>query len=462
VIRLICHACGWTAPDDEPLPFRCPNAGSDGGDHVLDRSIDAAALSWPSGDEPNPFIRYRTLLRSYDVARRSGLSDDDFVSVVRDLDDRVGEVDDGGFQATPLLRAEGLDEAAGGAEVWVKDETGNVGGSHKGRHLFGVLLALEVAERTGLRPAADGERPLAIASCGNAAIAAATVALAGDRPLEVFVPTWADPAVLETLERLEARINIVERTDGVAGDPTYAAMKEAVSRGAVPFTVQGPDDALTIEGGLTLAWELADQARDRAVAFDRVFVQVGGGALAGSVARGFSEAQTLGAIHQLPALHPVQSTDGHPLKRAYDLVAEAALTSLGEDPALAGFPAGAEILARGSSAAAVERTLREAATDRGRFMWPWDHEPKSVATGILDDETYDWLGVVRGTLATGGFPVLAAEPAMERANELGREATGIDVDHTGTSGFAGLLSLAATGGIDPGERTLVLFTGRRR
>ncbi len=38
------------------------------------------------------------------------------------------------------------------------------------------------------------DRPrLAIASCGNAALAAATLARAAAWPIEVFVPDWADP-----------------------------------------------------------------------------------------------------------------------------------------------------------------------------------------------------------------------------------------------------------------------------
>ena len=52
-----------------------------------------------------------------------------------------------------------------------------------------ILLHLRAAELLGL---ADGpRRPLAIASCGNAAIAAATLAARADWPLEVFVPDWA-------------------------------------------------------------------------------------------------------------------------------------------------------------------------------------------------------------------------------------------------------------------------------
>ena len=80
-------------------------------------------------------------------------------------------------------------------------------------------------------------------------------------------------------------------------------------------------------------------------------------------------------------------------------------------------------------------------------MWPWEEEPRSIAHGILDDETYDWLAVVRGMLETGGSPVVVDEPTLEEANELAREATGIDVDHTGSSGLAGLLHLARQGGL---------------
>ena len=35
-------------------------------------------------------------------------------------------------------------------------------------------------------------------------------------------------------------------------------------------------------------------------------------------------------------------------------------------------------------------------------MWPWEAEPRSAADGILDDETYDWLGVVQALRDSGG------------------------------------------------------------
>ncbi|NIR37703.1 MAG: hypothetical protein GWN79_06755, partial [Actinobacteria bacterium] len=82
----------------------------------------------------------------------------------------------------------------------------------------------------------DDGSPLAIASCGNAALAAAVVARAEQRDLRVFIPTWADEAVVEDLERLDARIEVCERREGESGDPTYLRFLEAVDDGATPFS----------------------------------------------------------------------------------------------------------------------------------------------------------------------------------------------------------------------------------
>ena len=95
-------------------------------------------------------------------------------------------------------------------------------------------------------------------------------------------------------------------------------------------------------------------------------------------------------------------------------------------------------------------------------MWPWETTPRSVAHGILDDETYDWLAVVDGMLATRGRPVVVDEETLVRTNELAREATGIEVDPTGSAGLAGLVALHALGEIAADERIAVLFTGAVR
>ena len=95
-------------------------------------------------------------------------------------------------------------------------------------------------------------------------------------------------------------------------------------------------------------------------------------------------------------------------------------------------------------------------------MWPWETKPQSIAHGILDDETYDWLAVVEAMLTTGGRPVVVGEEALARANALAVETTGIDVDPTGSAGLAGLIELRRRGVIDPDARAAVLFTGVRR
>ena len=426
ISRLVCAGCGAEPSPGEPYPFRCPNAGrGDDVDHVLRRELDLTTIAFPADrGEENPFVRYRTLFHAY----HAGLEDGEFVSLVRRLDDAVASVDGHGFRATPFFRSQELsDELGFSAEggVWLKDETGNVSGSHKARHLFGVLLWLETADGLGLT---GGERrDLAIASCGNAALAAAVVAAAGERRLRVFVPVDAEQPVLERLEELGAQITVCERRPGAAGDPTVEALMRALDEGAVAFTCQGNLNGLAVEGGHTLAWEIAATG----VALDRLIVQVGGGALASACIAGLHEARELGALARIPRVDTVQTEGAWPLRRAYDAVSS-----------------------RGGSSA-----LGYATRHRHEFMWPWEEEPHSVAHGILDDETYDWVAVVEGMLATGGEPLVVGERTLLQANELGRRATAVAVDPTGTAGLAGLIALREGDRVGDDERVAVLFTG---
>jgi threonine synthase len=436
---VVCAGCGAVAPAEEPFPFRCPNAGNDDVDHVMVREIDPTHVSFPTGDEANPFVRYRELFHAYHLGRAHGMSDDDHVHLVEQLDKAIADVDGRGFVETPFSRSDALSERLG-CSVWVKDETGNVSGSHKARHLMGLMVHLLVAEQTGLSPA-DG-RELAIASCGNAALAAAVVAKAADRPLRVFVPTWADHMIVVRLAELGATIEVCDREPGVPGDPTYRALRRAIEDGAVPFTCQGPDNGLSIEGAETLAYELVSQLTRSGETIDRLLVQVGGGALASACVRGFEDAALLEAPERLPRIHAVQTRNAHPLARAFMRVRQ----HMGHEATPEGIVEG---LAWGRS-------------HRSEIMWAWEQEPRSVAEGILDDETYDWAAVVGGMLATDGWPVLVSEDALREANALAREATGIDVDHTGSAGLAGLMELSDRGDLRPGERVALLFTGVRR
>lgn len=467
---LVCAGCG--AASTGPLPFRCDRSGADGRDHVLTRVGPPAGTTFTDGD-PHPFVRYRSLSYSWATARSAGLDDAGYLALVRDLDRAVAGVDGRGFAITPHGAASALASLLGLEPdgVWIKDEAGNVSGSHKARHLFGLAVQLAVAERTGLIGPIEAARPLAIASCGNAALAAAVVARAAGRPLRVFVPVWAEAPVVARLSELGATIETCERRDSdPPGDPCHHRFRAAVNAGALPFSVQGSDNGLTIDGGMTLAFELAEQSAGAPL--DRLMIQVGGGALASSVIQGLEWSRRLGRLSRLPAIHGVQTAGGFPLIRAWRRVARALLSELGAPvlPAddLSSDPEGtradaaaARWLAAHTNAGAIDRMVADAAAHRARFMWPWESEPKSAASGILDDETYDWLAVVRGMLATGGWPVVASEGSILDAHREGRGA-GFNASATGTAGLAGAMSLARAGLLDRRDRVGILFTGVER
>ena len=440
--RITCAGCGWTAPDvaAAPYPFRCPAAGDDT-DHVLTHMLDPTGVALARGDDANPFLRHREMFHSYHVARSHGLPDEAYAEIVARLDRAIAGVDGRGFRLTPFGRQAALSaqlgfDASGG--VWVKDETGNVSGSHKARHLMGIMLYLRVVE--ALTPVGGPPAPLAIASCGNAALAAAVVARAAGRVLSVFVPPHADRAVLERLRALGAELTTCPRQPGVRGDPCYHRFREALRNGALPFCCQGSDNGLTIEGGETLGYEMITGLGVAGGGLDHFVIQVGGGALASACIQALTRAARLGLLARLPRFHTVQTEGAYPLKRAYDRVVE-------------------RIQSGRASTAAV---LRYAATHRSEFMWPWEAEPRSVAHGILDDETYDWLAVVRGMLETGGAPLVVSEETLREANALARSATGIAVDHTGSAGLAGLLQLQREGRVGRGEAVAVIFSGAAR
>ncbi len=423
----VCHGCGAVVDIARRLPFACPNAGTAGDDvdHLLVAAGDGRGLV--AGREANPFLRYRQWLTPYRLARAAGLTDDAWAELVGELDSALLAVDGRGFRITPMTRQPALAKALGlRRDLWVKDETGNVSGSHKARHLMGVMLYLRVLESAGL-PAGRGlrTRRLAIASCGNAALAAAAIARAAEWPLDVFIPADAEPEAASRLRDLGAAVSVSERRSGEAGDPCVRDVRRAVGSGAIPFVVQGPDNGLAVEGARTLAFEMAEQLGAEGAVIDAMFVQVGGGALASALGQGFAMAVAAGLLRRRPRLVAVQTTGCAPLARAWRYLA-------GVD-------------------------LNEAARRRSRFMWPWESVPVSLAHGILDDETYDWWEVAKAMRDTDGAPVVVDEDAVGRGRRLAHAHTGIDVSATGAAGLAGALTAAG-----PDESLAVVFSGAER
>jgi threonine dehydratase len=395
-----CAVCGASVDIATACPWKCPNATPADPYHALHLVDDGA----PSEDldDPNPFVRYGRRLAWWAFARANGMSDSDCTALTR----AVAE----GFTITPFGRNDALsDELA--HDTWVKDETGNVAGSHKARHLVPIVLHLRAAEELGLLPV---RAPLAIASCGNAAIAAATLAQRVDWPIDVHVPTWMSADVGHMLDRAGARIHTCERraTDP-PGDPAMLRFREAVTDGAIPFTVQGPENALCLDGGRTLGWEMRDALPDAGPW--RVIVQVGGGALAACVGAGLGPSIRLDTV---------QAEGCAPLAAAWGRLAD--------------------------------RPHPE--RDWPDVMRPWP-DPHSLADGILDDETYDWIADVDAMKASGGQPIIASESDIVRAHRLAIDA-GFDVSATGSAGLAGALTVRHALAGD--ERLIVVMSGVAR
>ena len=231
----------------------------------------------------------------------------------------------------------------------------------------------------------------------------------------------AEKEVLSVLESLGARVHVCPRRDtDPAGDPCVHRFRESVARGSVPFGVQGTENVWCRDGGRTIGWEITDVMDHRA---DRVFVQVGGGAFAACVGDSFRAS----GLH--PRLHAVQAEGCAPLARAWE-----------------------RALATGGATGAGARWAE--------CMWPWENEPHSLADGILDDETYDWVADVVELRATHGRVVVANENNVVRAAEMARPITGIDVSPTGAAGLAGLLEARDAFGAD--ARVVLAFSGVRR
>jgi threonine dehydratase len=372
-----------------------------------------------SADSNHPFIRYDRRMAWAAFAESHGYDHKQRAQLVAEVDDAVADLDGPRFHETPFGRDSELSDRLGFSRaggVWVKDETGGVGGSQKSRHLLSILLHLRVAEQLG-QPAP--RPPLAIASCGNAALAAALLARASGWPIDVYVPTWMTDAFGRQLDRFGARVHRCHRraTDP-PGDPAMLRFREAVADGAIPFTVQGPENALCLDGGRTLGWEIADQLATTGRRLRRIFIQVGGGAFASSVGS---------ALDRSIAVHAVQAAGCAPLARAWQRAD--------------GRTAPADISTRWSE-----------------LMQVWA-EPASLADGILDDETYDWIGVFETMDRSGGHPVVAAEADIVAAH-ADAVAAGYESSPTGSAGLAGVIAAGRRVGRD--ENVAVVMSGRGR
>ena len=358
------------------------------------------------------------------------MSDAAFVDLVRRVDERIATVDGHGFRATPFSRQPALGERLG-IDVWVKDETGNVGGSHKARHLMGILLYLAVTQRKTSRrwrsPVAATRR--SPQPCSRAPLRVRCRSSSRRMPKQ---------AVLDRLHVLGATVVSCPRAAGEPGDPCVRRFHEALRAGALPFCCQGNENGLAIDGGETLIHEMLGSGVPQ---IDELVVQVGGGALGSACMQALARAVAAGLLPRAPRVHTVQTQGAAPLRRAWTLLQQQG----------------------GGTRDGFEAALRHAVMHRSSFMWPWEEVPHSVAERHPRRRDLR-LGRLVARHGRDGRHERWSSTSRRSAMRIGvaRETTGIAVSPTGSAGLAGVLQLQRDGVIADGARVAVLFSGVQR
>ncbi|RZJ20081.1 MAG: threonine/serine dehydratase [Haliea sp.] len=170
---------------------------------------------------------------------------------------------------TPLWKLPGPALGVHCAEIWLKLEQLQVGGSFKARGMFNRLLANTI-------PASG----VIVASGGNAGIATAAAARALNVPCEVFVPTVSSPAKQARLRELGANVVV---TGAMYAEALEACLQRQHTTGAL--LTHAYDQPEVVAGAGTLAREIEQQGGLP----DSVLVSVGGGGLIAGIAAWFED-----------------------------------------------------------------------------------------------------------------------------------------------------------------------------
>jgi threonine dehydratase len=181
------------------------------------------------------------------------------------------------LRQTPLWRLPGSALGVNCAEVWLKLEHLQVGGSFKARGMLNRLLANPM-------PASG----VIVASGGNAGIATAAAARSLGVTCEVFVPEVSPEAKRARLRELGATVVVTGASYAEAFDACLARQRET---GAL--LTHAYDQPEVVSGAGTLAREIEAQGRAGqtapGAAPDTVLVSVGGGGLIAGIAAWFEQ-----------------------------------------------------------------------------------------------------------------------------------------------------------------------------
>ena len=208
----------------------------------------------------------------------------------------------GDIRHTPLWRVPGRQLGVDVAELWLKLDNLQVGGSFKARGMFNRMRSLPL-------PAAG----VVVASGGNAGIAVASAARALGVPCEVFVPELSSAAKRAALAALGATVVV---GGAVYADALAACLVRQQASGAL--LMHAYDQPEVVAGAGTLAAEIEADAGLP----DRMLVSVGGGGLIAGVAAWCAGRCRVEALEPLlaPTLHAARQA-GEPVDVAVSGVA---------------------------------------------------------------------------------------------------------------------------------------------
>ena len=186
------------------------------------------------------------------------------------------------IRRTPVWKMPGRSLGVACAEVWLKLEHLQTGGSFKARGMLNRLLSNPI-------PASG----VIVASGGNAGIATAAAARELGVRCEVFLPEVASAAKRATLAALGAEVVV---TGAAYFDALHACLARQQATGAL--LTHAYDQSEVVAGAGTLALEIEQQAGVP----DAVLVSVGGGGLIAGIANWFERRSRVVALE--PVLAP--------------------------------------------------------------------------------------------------------------------------------------------------------------
>lgn len=199
------------------------------------------------------------------------------------------------LRATPLWQLSGAALGVPCAQVWLKLEQLQTGGSFKARGMMNRLLA---------NPLPDSG--VIIASGGNAGIATAAAASALGVRCEVFVPEVSPEAKRARLRQLGAEVMV---RGAAYSEALQACLERQQATGAL--LTHAYDQPEVVAGAGTLAQEIEAQAGRLP---DTLLVSVGGGGLIGGVAAWVDSRAQVVALEpeRAPTLHSARAA-GRPV-----------------------------------------------------------------------------------------------------------------------------------------------------